>query len=181
MAFEVVDRLFGFLDQLIKSGRAAAQSTAVDPFLVGRTQSLVDHTIHAPKIAGAKPRVYHAAMCLVQAILQSLPVSEIHALFYCVLAWTVNQTLDHGHIWRCYRLFKDTLVQPLAGWHSIPFIFLHKSKTALVPPQHIEGPDKGRYYLGSQAGWLVHFAFRPPDMTIMCMYYSRMLIFCQQG
>lgn len=85
MSLKISQCFFCFSEQLIKSGRPHTATATVHPLSVRGAKFFIYGAVHGPEIAYAKfiiqSNAYIAAMRGVQAIMQALPISQVHMLF----------------------------------------------------------------------------------------------------
>jgi hypothetical protein len=81
MSFEILHCFFGLRQQLIKPGRPLSSAAAVHPFRIGQSQSIVNSPVHTPEVFDAKSHAQGVFVGTIQAIMQELPISQVHKLF----------------------------------------------------------------------------------------------------
>jgi hypothetical protein len=81
MSFEILHGLFGLDQQLIKPGRPLSSAAAVHPFSISLSESFIHGPVHTPKIFDAKSHAQGVFMGTIQAIMQELPIFQVHTVF----------------------------------------------------------------------------------------------------
>jgi hypothetical protein len=81
MSFEIPHGLFGLGQQLIKPGRPLSAATAIDPFSISLSESFIHGPVHTPEVFDAKSHAQGVFVGTIQAIMQELPISQVHKLF----------------------------------------------------------------------------------------------------